>query len=706
MGFRAGFKNAVKQTPLGPPLRAAWKRMRAATNRRQRSIDQLKAEITKHAMYRLQDFLISGHMLPFAESAQPVISVVLVLFNRAELTFRCLRSLKENTHLPIEIIVIDNRSTDLTERLFQHVTGVRYVRNSENTHFLRGTNQGAQLARGKYLLLLNSDTELTPGSIEVALNALESDPSLGAVGGRLILPDGTLQEAGCLVWGDGSCQGYGRGDDPTSGPYMFPRLVDFCSGAFLMTPRSLWDELGGLDEAFVPAYYEEADYCMRLWKAERPVRYEPRAAVWHFEFASSQSSPAPFELMLEHQKVFASRHAEALRGRPRKGSVPDLMMRSRSMAPRRRVLLCDALLPHPKRGSGFPRANRMVRSLLDLGCEVACLPTLPGGDPGESWLNIAEDIPLEAEILALRCIEKLDVWDILSERQGYYDYLIVSRPVTMGIVQPFLTRYPKWSARTALVYDAEAIVALREVHQGRLQGKAVSEAELEASVGRELSLCAGFKKILTVSDGEAAQFRKYGFDAHVVGHAVEIAPAEEAWATRQDILFVGALLDDGYPNADAVFWFLDQVWPELRRRLPWSRFIIAGPNRSERLNSRPLAERVVMTGAVDDLTPFYRSARVFVAPTRVSSGIPLKVIEAAGRGVPVVATTQLIAQLGWDSPREILGADGGPEFADACVTLCTDERNWQLQRAAALARVTAEYSSAVFAGQLQRALGL
>ena len=171
---------------------------------------------------------------------------------------------------------------------------------------------------------------------------------------------------------------------------------------------------------------------------------------------------------------------------------------------------------------------------------------------------------------------------------------------------------------------------------------------------RELSLCAGFEKILTVSNGEALQFRKHGFDAHVVGHAVTIAPGEAAWATRQDILFVGTILGDSFPNADAVFWFLEQVWPELRRRLPWSRFIIVGLNHSERLNSRPLAERVVITGAVDDLTPFYSSARVFVAPTRVSSGIPLKVIEAAGSGVPVVATTQLVSQLGWDSPREIL----------------------------------------------------
>jgi len=113
--FQKKFRRFVKRTPLGPPLRTAWRQLRRIANHKptlslfRKPIDQLKAEITKHAMYRLQDFLISGQMLPFPVAAQPVISVVLVLFNRAELTFRCLRSLKENTHLPIEIIVIDNR---------------------------------------------------------------------------------------------------------------------------------------------------------------------------------------------------------------------------------------------------------------------------------------------------------------------------------------------------------------------------------------------------------------------------------------------------------------------------------------------------------------------------------------------------------------------------------------------------------------------
>ena len=275
----------------------------------------------------------------------------------------------------------------------------------------------------------------------------------------------------------------------------------------------------------------------------------------------------------------------------------------------------------------------------------------------------------------------------------------------MEYLHPLLSRHPEWFAGMKLIYDAEAIYTLREVREERLEGKVISERDIVKRVRRELSLCVGFERILTVSKEETLQFAGHGLDAYVVGHAVTIAPCEAAWATRQDILFVGPIYADN-SNALAVYWFLDRVWPELHRRLPWARFVIVGLNRSPRLNSQPLPERVVLAGAVDDLTPFYNSACVFVAPTRASAGIPLKVVEAAGRGVPVVATPLLVSQLGWNSPAEILAADGGSQFADACFTLCTDERVWQLQREAVLARVTAEYSPAVFAEQLRHALGL
>ena len=121
----------------------------------------------------------------------------------------------------------------------------------------------------------------------------------------------------------------------------------------------------------------------------------------------------------------------------------------------------------------------MVRSLLDLGCEVACLPT--GLEP-EDWATVAEDIPLEAEILAHWCYGLESFPRIIAERQGYYDYLIVSRPTTMSLVQPLLTEHPEWFREMKLIYDAEAIFAIREVCQERLEGKSVSDAEVEERV--------------------------------------------------------------------------------------------------------------------------------------------------------------------------------------------------------------------------------
>src|SRR5262249_49150232 len=156
------------------------------------------------------------------------------------------------------------------------------IRNSENRNFLLAVNQAALEARGRYLLLLNNDAQLLPGSLRAALDTIESEPGIGAVGGRLILFDGSLQEAGSIIWRDGSCLGYGRGDNPFASSYMFRRDVDYCSGAFLLTPLELWKKLGGFDEAFVPAYYEETDYCVRLWEHGFRVVYEPAAVLMHY----------------------------------------------------------------------------------------------------------------------------------------------------------------------------------------------------------------------------------------------------------------------------------------------------------------------------------------------------------------------------------------------------------------------------------------
>ena len=107
---------------------------------------------------------------------------------------------------------------------------------------------------------------------------------------------------------------------------------------------------------------------------------------------------------------------------------------------------------------------------------------------------------------------------------------------------------------------------------------------------------------------------------------------------------------------------------------------------------------------VPDLGPLYDEARIFVAPTRYSAGIPLKLIEAAAHGVPIVCTTELVRQLGWTPGTDVLAADRPEEIAHLIATLYTDDHLWGSLRQSALDRVAAECSSAVFEARLKEVL--
>jgi len=221
----------------------------------------------------LASFLRGKGLLDFTRPRPPCVSVIIPLFNRAELTLACVRSLAAVETPDIELILIDNGSSDDTKALLAKLRGVQSSENSSNRHYLEASNQGAAQAKGEYLLFLNNDATLLPEPLGAALAAFGAGNEVGAVGGRVIRPDGTLQEAGSLVWSDGSTMGYGVGDDPGLWRYLYRRDVDYCSGVFLLTPRRLFEELGGFDIAYRPAYYEDADYCVRLHERGRRVIY-------------------------------------------------------------------------------------------------------------------------------------------------------------------------------------------------------------------------------------------------------------------------------------------------------------------------------------------------------------------------------------------------------------------------------------------------
>jgi O-antigen biosynthesis protein len=673
----AGAPAPVPSEESGEPVSS---RMRAA-----------KELVTRLRESELSVFLATGRRLHFSRHEHPLVSVVIVVHNRADLTFHCLRSLAENVDVPFELILVDNASSDETASLLNRLEPAVVIHNDANLHFLLACNQAAPRARGQYLLFLNSDISLLPGSLAAAVRTLRSSPDIGAVGAKLVLLDGTLQEAGSIVWRDGSALGYGRGDSPLAPPYMFQRDVDYCSGAFLLTPRDLFLAGGGFDERFVPAYYEEADYCMRLREQGKRIVYDPEVVAYHFEFGSSASSGAAILLQQINHAKFAEKHQRALLSH----CPPDprhLLTARHARKDRRRVLMIEDRVPHQFLGSGFPRARVILQCMVDKGYEVTFYPMTVAR---EAWPSVYQDIPRTVEVITDSGVDGLEAF--LYDRRGLYDVILISRPHNMKYFGRVWSAHPDWLAGVRVVYDAEAVFALREISRGELRGRALPAAEAERLVAGEVDLARGADAVVCVTEGEAAHYRRRGIaNVAVLGHAVDADPTMADFADREHLLFVGAIHEDDSPNADSVLWFASEVLPRIREVLGDVELHVAGLNASSSVAA--LAGRGVrLLGRMDNLRHLYQSRRLFVAPTRFAAGVPIKVCEASAHGMPVVATPLLASQLGWRPGHDLLVGDGAQAFADACIEGYRDRATWERVRANALKQVEAHCSHAEFA---------
>lgn len=229
----------------------------------------------------------AGEKLVFPEGGTPLVSIVIPVYNHYEQTISCLRSLHAaHCDCHYEIIIADDGSSDETRTIQDRVANITLLKNEENLQFLKNCNMAAHHAQGEFLLFLNNDTNVQEGWLDALVNTMAADSSVGIVGAKLVYPDGRLQEAGGIVWRDGSCWNYGWFDDPDKPEYNYPREVDYVSGACLMVRRDLWEEIGGFDEAFAPAYYEDTDLAFQARARGYKVVYQPNAVVAHFEGVS------------------------------------------------------------------------------------------------------------------------------------------------------------------------------------------------------------------------------------------------------------------------------------------------------------------------------------------------------------------------------------------------------------------------------------
>jgi glycosyltransferase involved in cell wall biosynthesis len=357
-----------------------------------------------------------------------------------------------------------------------------------------------------------------------------------------------------------------------------------------------------------------------------------------------------------------------------------------------KILFIDDRVPHPWLGSGFPRARAILVSLLRRGFFITLYP-MAGFDQDPA--AIYTDIPPEVEI-AFELGPGL-LPGFLSNRRGYYDAIIVSRPHNMVQLKQVVQTNPDWFEKTTLIYDAEALFASRDIGLRTLNGETLTAAMKDELYRKEIQLAGAADCVLAVSEPERAAFRKYGLErVHVVGHTLQSRRPATNFPDRKGFLFIGAVHEESSPNGDSLIWFLESIWPAIQSELGSNAMLkIVGIIKSGRVQKLADAS-VSILGPQDDLSGHYEAARVFIAPTRYAAGIPHKVHEAAAHGLPVVATPVLAAQLQWKDGVQISVAGDAQSFAMKCIELHQSEPLWTRVRDEAFRAVERDCSPGRF----------
>jgi len=247
-------------------------------------------------------------------AAAPRLSILIPAFNEIEHTVACLLAISADPpSLPFEVVLADDASTEPGIERFAAVDNLVLMRQPRNLGFVRNCNAAFAHCRGDYVLLLNNDAQLLPGAIDRLVAALDADPAVAAVGPKLLYPNGRLQEAGCYIRPNGESEMVGLFADPTEGGYCRDRDVTYCSGAALLLRRSAVGTTL-FDEAFAPAYCEDADLCLRLLAAGHRVRYVHEAVAVHWLSVSTnrQSQDRKLRHIARNQQLLAERWGDLL----------------------------------------------------------------------------------------------------------------------------------------------------------------------------------------------------------------------------------------------------------------------------------------------------------------------------------------------------------------------------------------------------------
>jgi GT2 family glycosyltransferase len=604
--------------------------------------------------------------LVLPDASDPAVSIVVPAHGAYAYTRVCLERIADaGVGVAYEVIVVDDASTDATASLEREVANLRVVRNATNLGFVDSANRGAAAARGRLLVFLNNDTAVEPGWLDAIVDTFARHPDAGIVGARLLHANGRLQEAGAILWRDGSGWNFGRDDDADAPAYAYLRDTDYVSGACLAIPRALFQELGGFDARYRPGYYEDADLAFRVRERGLRVLYQPAARVLHFEGATAgrDLGSGMKRHQVENRDRFVARWSERLAAHfepPPAGDARRAAQRGR----RAHVLVVDARVPRPEHDAGSLRMVRLLDLMRELGCAVTLLP-MDRAAPGPASEALAQ---AGVEVFTRRWMRSVP--HHLRTYGTRYDLVVLSHK---HVAHKFLAHARRHCPQARIVFDTVDLEFLREARAiGVVGGDARHAERLEQE---EIALVRAADVTLVVSEAERARLLHHvpAADVRVVSTVHELHPPGAPFAARRGGLFIASF--EHAPNADAIRWYLDEIHERVRALLPDFELSVIGTDAPQWLLAwKQPGVRVL--GPVPDLDAPFGAARLSIAPLRFGAGVKGKINTSQSYGVPVVATAVGAEGMQLVHGESVWVADSPDAFAAGIARVHEDEALW------------------------------
>ncbi len=628
-----------------------------------------------------------------APSENPAVSIVIPVYGQLAYTLNCLHALLgHSSRHSFEILVGDDASPDNTALWVGRIENVRLIRHGANGGFIQNCNLTAGHARGDHIVFLNNDTRVVEGWLDALIESFDTLPGAGLVGSKIFYPDGTLQEAGGIVWRDGSAWNYGRNDDPNRPRYCHARQVDYVSGCAIAIRTDAWKRLEGFDTHYAPAYYEDTDLAFRIREIGLKVWMQPLSRIIHYEGRTSGTdlNQGAKAYQVENHAKFYRRWKDRLLSH-RENGVDPWLERQRDV--RKFVLVLDTVTPRPTHDAGSVVTVALLKAYQALGYHVLFLPE-------DNFLFDPVETP-RLQSLGIECMYapyETSLGEIITRFSPYLTVLQLIRP------EPATRALDVLEGGTS---DFKRLYLNADLHYLRIERQAQVEKRLDLLLAAddmkktEFAIFNSVDAILVHStfEKELLLAENSALPVAVLPLAFEAPSIDVSPAGRQDIIFVAGF---GHPpNVDAALWLIDEIWPSVASLCPEARLLIVGANPPSQITSKA-SSRIVVTGHVPDLTPWFAKARVFVAPLRFGAGAKGKLVAAMTNGIPIVSTSVGIEGMTFDIEQVGAKADTAEEIGERIVTLYTaSDESWKTLSANGQGIAAREFSQGAMTSALK-----